>query len=61
MHGGRSARCARWPGAAAGKLVHGVESARPKARYYVTTPTYIAAGLRRVLPTALLDRVLLRM
>ncbi len=49
------------PEAVAAKLVHAVESQRPKARYYVTTPTYLAAFLKRVLPTALLDRFLLGM
>jgi NAD(P)-dependent dehydrogenase (short-subunit alcohol dehydrogenase family) len=46
------------PEAVAGKLVHAVESARPKARYYVTKPTYVAAAMRRFLPTPLLDRFL---
>ncbi len=40
------------------KLVHALESPRPKARYYVTVPTYIAGVARRLLPTRLLDRVL---
>jgi hypothetical protein len=31
------------------KLVHALESPRPKARYYVTTPTYAMGALRRVL------------
>jgi NAD(P)-dependent dehydrogenase (short-subunit alcohol dehydrogenase family) len=46
------------PEAVAAKLVHAVESAHPKARYYVTIPTYFAATLKRTLPTALLDRFL---
>lgn len=61
MEAGGSSTFKLEPEAVAAKLVHAVESAHPKARYYVTTPTFIAAGLRRVLPTALLDRVLLRM
>ena len=40
------------------KLIHAVESPRPRARYYVTTPTYIAGFLRRLLPTRLLDRAI---
>lgn len=40
------------------KLVHAVEARRPKARYYVTTPTYIAGYLRRILPTRAIDRIL---
>lgn len=49
------------PEAVADKLVHAVTSPRPKLRYYVTTPTYIAAGLRRLLPWRLLDQLLARM
>jgi NAD(P)-dependent dehydrogenase (short-subunit alcohol dehydrogenase family) len=49
------------PEAVALKLLHAVESPRPKLRYYVTTATYIAAGLRRALPGRLLDRVVVRM
>jgi len=37
------------------KLIHAVESPRPRARYRVTTPTHIAAALRRVLPTGAID------
>lgn len=37
------------------KLVHALESARPRARYYVTTPTYLMGALRRLLPTSALD------
>jgi len=40
------------------KLAHAVESRRPRARYYVTTPTYIAGYLRRILPTRTIDRIL---
>ena len=36
-------------------LIHAVESRRPKARYYVTLPTYIAGFARRILPTRALD------
>ena len=42
------------------KLIHAVENPKPKPRYYVTTPTYGADMLRRVLPTSLLDRILER-
>lgn len=38
------------PEAVSKKLVHAVESARPRRRYYVTVPTYFAAIGRRVLP-----------
>lgn len=46
------------PSAVTAKLVHALESPRPKARYYVTTVTYIAAFLARVLPTRALDRII---
>jgi NAD(P)-dependent dehydrogenase (short-subunit alcohol dehydrogenase family) len=42
------------------KLIHALESRKPRARYYVTTPTYIIGILRRLLPTRMLDRILLR-
>ncbi len=43
------------PEAVAAKLIHAVESRRPKTRYYVTTPTYVAAYLKRLLPDRLMD------
>ena len=49
------------PEAVAAKLVHAVESPRPKARYLVTTPTYLAAAAKRLLPAPLLDRFLIGM
>jgi NAD(P)-dependent dehydrogenase (short-subunit alcohol dehydrogenase family) len=45
------------PEAVGAKLVHALEAKRPKARYYVTFPTYAVAILRRLLPTAALDAV----
>ncbi|OIQ34879.1 MAG: short-chain dehydrogenase [Roseobacter sp. MedPE-SWchi] len=43
------------------KLVHACESRRPRPRYYVTTPTYVAGFLRRILTTRAIDRILLRL
>ncbi len=37
------------------KLIHAVESRRPRPRYYVTTPTWIMGTARRLLPTRALD------
>jgi NAD(P)-dependent dehydrogenase (short-subunit alcohol dehydrogenase family) len=37
------------------KLIRALEADRPKARYFVTTPTYLMNIARRVLPTAALD------
>jgi NAD(P)-dependent dehydrogenase (short-subunit alcohol dehydrogenase family) len=45
------------PEAVVAKLVHALDSRRPKARYYVTLPTYAVALLRRVLPARALDAV----
>ena len=42
------------------RLIHALESPRPRARYYVTTPTYLAGALKRLLTTRALDRILLR-
>jgi NAD(P)-dependent dehydrogenase (short-subunit alcohol dehydrogenase family) len=41
-------------------LKHALESPRPKARYYVTTPTYLFGFLKRILPTKWLDAILSR-
>lgn len=48
------------PEAVLERVVHALEARRPKIRYYVTTPTYFFAVLRRLLPARLLDRVLYR-
>jgi len=41
------------------KVLRALESSKPKARYYVTTPTYIFAGLKRLLPGFLLEKLLI--
>ena len=46
------------PSATTKKLIHALESKRPKPRYYVTVPTYLMGALRRVLPTRALDWVI---
>ena len=43
------------PSAVSKRLIHAVESARPRRRYYVTTPTYLAALFQRILPPAAID------
>jgi len=48
------------PEAVVNKLIAALESPKPKARYYVTVPTYVAALLRRILPTRTLDAVAIR-
>ncbi|MEZ5852709.1 MAG: SDR family NAD(P)-dependent oxidoreductase [Hyphomicrobiaceae bacterium] len=49
------------PDAVVARLVHALESPRPKARYRVGLATHAAAILKRALPDVLLDRVLMRM
>ncbi len=46
------------PEAVVKKLIRALETKRPRPRYFVTTPTYIAGFLRRILPTRLLDKAL---
>ncbi|WP_432473798.1 SDR family oxidoreductase [Amphritea sp. HPY] len=48
------------PDAVLKKVVHALESKRPKPRYYVTFPTYLFGYLRRILSTRMLDRLLLK-
>ena len=46
------------PEAVLKKVIHALESRRPKARYYVTFPTYLFGILKRLLSTRLLDKAL---
>ena len=46
------------PEAVAKKLLHALESRKPRRRYYVTVPTYVMAWARRLLPGPALDRLL---
>ncbi|SON49287.1 SDR family oxidoreductase [Vibrio tapetis] len=41
-------------------LLHAIESDNPKIRYPITTPTKVFAILKRILPTRLLDQLLLK-
>ena len=43
------------PEAVLKKVIHALEAPKPKIRYYVTFPTYLFAGLKRVLPWKGLD------
>jgi NAD(P)-dependent dehydrogenase (short-subunit alcohol dehydrogenase family) len=43
------------PEAVTKRLIHAVESSRPRRHYYVTTPTFLAAAMRRLLPQFGLD------
>ncbi len=42
------------------KVIHALESNRPKSRYYVTKPTYALGYLKRMLSTKCLDKLLLK-
>ncbi|MES9848543.1 MAG: short-chain dehydrogenase, partial [Candidatus Thiodiazotropha sp.] len=42
------------------KVIHALQSNRPKPRYHVTFPTHLFALLRRLLSSRALDRTLLR-
>jgi NAD(P)-dependent dehydrogenase (short-subunit alcohol dehydrogenase family) len=55
MEAGGRKRGKLLPEAVAWKVVHAVESRRPKVRYRVTTPTHLAALGKRLLPAALMD------
>lgn len=48
------------PSAITPKVIHALESNRPKARYYVTKPTYLLGYLKRILSNKQLDKLLLR-
>ena len=48
------------PEAVLKRVIHALESPRPRPRYYVTFPTHLFGFLRRVLSTRMLDRVLLK-
>jgi len=47
------------PEAVLDRLIHALESPRPKIRYAVTKPTYVFAMLNRLLPARLMDRLLI--
>ena len=55
---GGSGRFKLPPEAVLEKLILALESENPRARYYVTIPTYVMAWSKRFLPPRLLDRVL---
>lgn len=54
-----NSRFKQGPEAVVKRLIHALESPRPKVRYPVTFPTYFFGFLRRVLTDRMLDKVLL--
>jgi len=50
----------RDPDVVIANLLKALESKRPKPRYYNTSATHLLGSLKRILPTAVLDRILLK-
>ena len=48
------------PEAVLKKVIHALESKKPKPHYYVTTPTYIMGYLKRLLPTTWMDKFIMK-
>ena len=48
------------PEAVLSKVIHALEAKKPKARYYVTFPTYLFGYLKRLLSTRQLDALLIK-
>ena len=48
------------PEAVLKRVIHALNAKRPKARYYVTFPTYLFGTLKRILSTRALDALLMR-
>lgn len=48
------------PEAVLEKVIHALESDKPKAHYYVTKPTYIMGTLKRLLPTKWMDKFIMK-
>ncbi len=46
------------PDAVYKRVIHALESKHPRARYYVTVPTYVVGFMKRLLPAFLLDKLL---
>ena len=57
---GPNSRFTLQPEAVLKKVEHALHAKRARARYYVTTPTWIFGLLRRLLPTKALDALLIR-
>lgn len=46
------------PEAVLKKVIHALESSKPKVRYYVTVPTYLFGYLKRFISSRMMDRIL---
>lgn len=49
------------PAAVVKRLIHALESKRPRLRYPVTVPTYLFTYLKRIVPARVLDQLLKRL
>ena len=47
------------PEAVLKRVIHALESNKPKIRYYVTTPTYVFGFLKRILSFKMMDKILI--
>ncbi len=56
---GAASRFTLGPESVVNKVIHALESKRPKTRYKVTFPTYLLALIKPILPTRLFDKVLM--
>ncbi len=56
---GAASRFTLEPESVVNKVVHALESNRPKKRYKVTFPTYLLAIIKPIFPTSLFDKVLM--
>jgi NAD(P)-dependent dehydrogenase (short-subunit alcohol dehydrogenase family) len=61
MESGGRTRFRLGPEAVVAKLVHALESRRPRIRYRIGLPTQAAALLKRMLPDRVFDRITMRM
>lgn len=57
---GHATRFTLPPEAVLDKVIHALESDRPRPRYYVTFPTYLFGYLKRILSTRAVDRLMLK-
>lgn len=48
------------PEAVCEKVIHALQAKQPRARYYVTKPTYIMGYLKRILSTRMMDSFLIK-
>jgi len=48
------------PDAVCKKVMHALQVKKPKARYYVTAPTYIMGYLKRILSSQMMDKFLIK-